>query len=163
MPTVLSAQRGLYFEEFEVGDRVISNGRTVTEADIVNFAGLSGDFNQIHTNAEFAARDTFGRRIAHGLLIQAISTGLATATGVIEGTVLAFREVHAKFSLPTYIGDTIHLELEVIEKKAFARLGGGNIHLKFNVINQDGQSVQRGEWVMLMKSRPQNNSAESSA
>lgn len=150
----LPIRRGFYFEEFAVGDTVITNGRTVTEADIVHFAGLSGDFNQIHTNAEFAAQDTFGRRIAHGLLIQAIGTGLAVATGVIEGTVLAFREVHAKFSLPVYIGDTIHLELEVIEKKAFPRLGGGNIRLKFNVINQAGQSVQRGEWVMLMKSRP---------
>lgn len=154
MAQILSLRRGYYFEEFNVGDTVVTNGRTVTEADIVHFAGLSGDYNQIHTNAHFAAQDTFGQRVAHGLLVQAMATGLAVASGVIEGTVIAFREVSCKFSLPVVIGDTIHLKLEVLEKKAFPRLGGGNVRLKFNVLNHKGETVQRGEWVMLMKSRP---------
>lgn len=144
--------RGLTFEQFEVGAEVLTAGRTITEADIVNFAGLSGDFNAIHTNAVHAAQDTFGRRVAHGMLVHSIATGLAVQTGVIEGTVLAFRELSAKFSLPVFIGDTIHVKLEVTEKKALPRLGGGNIHLKVNVLNQDGKVVQRGEWVMLVKS-----------
>lgn len=143
--------RGLYFEQFEVGTEVLTAGRTITETDIVNFAGLSGDFNAIHTNAEHAANDTFGRRVAHGMLVHSIATGLAVQTGVIEGTVLAFRELSAKFSLPIFIGDTIHVKLEVTEKKALPRLGGGNISMKVSVLNQDGKVVQRGEWVMLVK------------
>lgn len=145
--------RGRYFEEFAVGDHLVTAARTITEADIVNFAGLSGDFNQIHTDAEFAARDTFGQRVAHGLLVQSIATGLAVQSGVIEGTVLAFRELAVKFSLPVFIGDTVHVQLEITDKKALPRLKGGNITMKFSVINQSGNVVQRGDWIMLVKSK----------
>lgn len=145
--------RGRYFEEFAIGDHLITAARTITEADIVNFAGLSGDFNQIHTDAEFAARDTFGQRVAHGLLVQSIATGLAVQSGVIEGTVLAFRELAVKFSLPVFIGDTVHVQLEITDKKALPRLKGGNITMKFSVINQSGNVVQRGDWIMLVKSK----------
>ncbi len=144
--------RGRYFEEFEVGEKLITAARTITESDIVTFAGLSGDFNQIHTDAEFAAQDTFGQRVAHGLLVQSIATGLAVQSGVIEGTVLAFRELSAKFSLPVFIGDTVHVELEITGKKALRRLGGGNITMKYSVMNQQGKAVQRGDWIMLVKS-----------
>jgi 3-hydroxybutyryl-CoA dehydratase len=145
--------RGRFFEEFSVGDTVTTAGRTITEADIVTFAGLSGDFNQIHTDAAYAAHYDFGRRIAHGLLVQSIASGLAVQTGFIEGTVMAFRELDCKFSLPTFIGDTIHVELEISETKALRRLGGGSVTMKYNVINQDGKVVQRGYWVMLVKSQ----------
>lgn len=151
--TELSYQpRGLYFEDFEVGQKVVTAGRTVTEADIVTFAGLSGDFNQIHTDAAYSANYDFGQRIAHGLLVQSIATGLAVRTGVIEGTVLAFRELSAKFSLPTFIGDTVHVVIEITAKKALPRLGGGNVTMKYSVVNQDGKTVQRGDWIMLVKS-----------
>ncbi|MCL4869468.1 MAG: dehydratase [Anaerolineae bacterium] len=145
--------RGRYFEEFNIGDKVVTVGRTITEADIVTFAGVSGDFNRIHTDAAYAAAAPFGQRVAHGLLIQSIATGLAVRTGVIEDTVLAFRELTCKFSLPVFIGDTIHVELEVVETKAFRRLGGGNVTMKVSVINQKKEVVQRGEWVMLMQSK----------
>lgn len=153
MTTYEYRPRGLYFEQFEIGQKLRTAARTVTEADIVNFAGLSGDFNQIHTDAVYAAGDTFGRRVAHGLLVQAIATGLAVQSGFIEGTVLAFREVECKFSLPTFIGDTVHVEIEILEKKAFPRLNGGNVVMKFGVVNERGETVQRGNWVMLVKSR----------
>jgi acyl dehydratase len=143
----------LYFEDFEIGQTVVTAGRTVTEADIVTFAGLSGDFNQIHTDAAYSANYDFGQRIAHGLLVQSIATGLAVRTGVIEGTVLAFRELSAKFSLPTFIGDTVHVVIEITAKKALRRLGGGNVTMKYSVINQDDKVVQRGDWIMLVKSK----------
>ena len=145
--------RGLYFEDFAVGLKLVTAARTITEADIVTFAGLSGDFNQIHTDEVYAAADTFGRRIAHGLLVQSIATGLAVRSGVIEGTVLAFRELSAKFSLPVFIGDTVHVLIEITEKKALPRLGGGNVTMKFGVINQEGKTVQRGDWIMLVKNK----------
>jgi len=145
--------RGRYFEDFEGGQTVVTAGRTITEGDIVQFAGLSGDFNQIHTDADFAAKGMFGERVAHGLLVLSIATGLAVQTGIIEGTVLAFREVEWKFSRPVMIGDTVHVEIEVEDMKALPRLGGGNVVMKVTVLNQKDEVAHRGRWVMLVKSR----------
>ena len=145
--------RGHYFEDFEIGHSLVTAARTVTESDIGRFAGLTGDFNQIHTDAEYAAGGPFGQRVAHGLLVQSIAIGLAVQTGFIEGTVLAFRELSCKFSLPVYIGDTVHVTLTIIEMKALPRLGGGQVVMKYQVLNQQGKAVQRGEWVMLVKSK----------
>ncbi len=145
--------RGLHFEDFAIGQKMITSGRTITEADIVNFAGVTGDFNQIHIDAVYAAQDTFGQRIAHGLLIQSIAVGLVVQSGMIEGTTLAFRELSTKFSLPVFIGETIHVVGEVVQTKAFRRLGGGNVTFKYSVINNEGKTVQRGEWIMLIKSK----------
>lgn len=144
---------GLYFEDFEIGQIMQTAARTITETDVVNFAGLSGDFNRIHTDAVYAAQDTFGQRVAHGLLVQSIATGLAVQSGIIEGTVIAFRELSCKFSLPVFFGDTIHVKIEITDTKAFRRLGGGNITMKYSVMNQDDKIVQRGDWVMLIKSK----------
>lgn len=145
--------RGRYFEEFAVGQTVVTAGRTVTEGDIVRFAGLSGDFNQIHTDAAYAADSMFGERIAHGLLVLSIASGLAVQTGIIEGTVLAFRELEWKFSRPVTIGDTVRVEIEVEKTKAVPRLGGGNVTMKVTVRNQDDDVVHRGRWIMLIKSQ----------
>ena len=153
--TEINVQRGLYFEQFSVGDSVTTAARTVTEADVVAFAALSGDWTSIHTDAEFAKGTMFGERVAHGLLGLSIATGLAVRSGFIEGTVIAFRELGAwKFSNPILIGDTIHVRAEVIEAKAFPRLGGGSVTFNVEVINQDGKITQRGTWGMLVKSKP---------
>ena len=78
----------------------------------MNFAQLSGDFNQIHTDAEYAASGNFGERVAHGLLVVSVAVGLIVQTGLMEGTVLAFRELEWKFSRPVLIGDTIRVKFE---------------------------------------------------
>jgi len=146
--------QGMFFEEFEVGQRITSPGRTITEADVVTFAGVSGDSNSIHTDAEYAKDSAFGQRVAHGLLGISIVSGLAVRTGIMEGTVLAFREIkNWKFNLPVYIGDTIHVIMEVKEKKAMPRLGGGSILLSLDVRNQDDQTVMKGIWTVLVKSQ----------
>jgi acyl dehydratase len=145
--------RGKYFEEFTVGNVVVTAGRTITEGDIVTFAGLSGDYNQIHTDAAYAAAGPFGQRVAHGLLVLSIASGLAVQTGIIEGTVLAFRELEWKFSRPVMIGDTIRAMLEVTETKSLPRLGGGSVFMKITVLNQKDEAVQRGNWVMLVQGR----------
>lgn len=153
MPMKLSNQ-GMYFEEFEVGQRITSPGRTITEADVVTFAGLSGDSNTIHTDAEYAKGTPFGQRVAHGLLGVSIVSGLAMRTGIMEGTVIAFREIkNWKFSLPVFIGDTIHVIMEVKEKKAMPRLGGGQILLSLDVRNQDDQTVMKGIWTVLVQNQ----------
>ena len=147
--------RGMYFEEFEVGIEVVSPGRTITEADVVAFAGLSGDYNQLHTDEEFAKGLMFGQRIAHGMLVLSIATGLAARLGFIEGTALAFRELTWKFSQPVFFGDTIYMKVTCKETKPMPRLGGGVVKFDVRVANQDGKTVQRGEWQLLMASRPQ--------
>ncbi len=144
----------MYFEEFELGHRMVSPGRTVTEADIVNFAGISGDFSSIHTDAVYAEGTPFGQRVAHGLLGMSIASGLAVRTGVLEGTVIAFREIdNWKFSQPLFIGDTIHLEIEVEERKLVPRLGGGMLTLGLKIINQDDRTVMKGQWIVIVESK----------
>jgi 3-hydroxybutyryl-CoA dehydratase len=151
----LASQRGMWFEEFEVGQRIITPGRTITESDIVSFAGLSGDYNQIHTNAEFSSKTPFGKRVAHGLLVLSIASGLAMRTGVLEGTVLAFREINNwKFSLPVFIGDTIITELSIIETKPIPRLGGGSLVIELSVKNQNNEVTMKGSWTALVASKP---------
>jgi acyl dehydratase len=148
----LNIRTGLYFEEFEVGQSIVSAGRTITEADVVAFAALSGDWNAIHTDAVYAADHPFGQRVAHGLLIMSIASGLADRLGFLVGTALAFREINDwKFSQPVFIGDTVRLRATVTETKAMARLGGGLVSLKVEVVNQDDKVVQRGTWGVLIK------------
>ena len=150
------AQRGMFFEEFAAGQKVRTTSRTVTEADIVNFAGLSGDYNLIHVDAAYAKTTPYGQRIAHGLCVLSIASGLAVQTGIMEGTILAFREIiEWKFVAPVFIGDTVHVDLEVLETKALPRLSGGAITLLLDVRNQDDKTVQKGRWIALMLSGPQ--------
>jgi len=153
MSDTIYQPRGLHFEEFEVGQKISTAGRTVTEADVVRFAGLTGDFNQIHTDATYAADSIFEQRVAHGMLVLSIAVGLATQTGIIDGTTLAFREVDTKFKSPVFLGDTVRVEIEIITLKALARLGGGNVTMKYKVLNQRNETVMRGNWVMLIKSK----------
>jgi 3-hydroxybutyryl-CoA dehydratase len=143
----------LYFEEFEVGRNIVTSGRTITESDIVAFAGLSGDYNQIHTDAEFSKKTPYGQRVAHGLLGLSIASGLAMRTGVLEGTVLAFREINEwKFIKPVFIGDSVHVEMKVKETKALPRIGAGSILIVVELQNQDNETVMKGEWTVLVLS-----------
>jgi acyl dehydratase len=147
--------RGLYFEEFYVGQNITSAGRTIAESDIMNFAGISMDYNQIHTDAEFSKGTPFGQRVAHGLLGLSIASGLAMRTGVLEGTVIAFREINNwKFVNPVFIGDTLHVEMEVTETKALPRIGGGSVTIVLDVKKQSGETVMKGAWTVLVMSKP---------
>lgn len=155
MSPLPSAKRGMYFEEFEAGQTIVSTARTITESDIVTFAGLSGDYNQIHTDAEFSKETGFKQRVAHGILGLSIASGLAVQTGLMEGTIMAFREINNwRFSLPIFIGDTIHVVLTVREKKALPRLGGGSVIIELKVINQSDESVMKGTWTVLIMNKP---------
>ncbi len=145
--------RGLYFEEFNIGDTIETVGRTITETDIVNFAGLSGDFYGLHTDEEFAKKTPFGTRIAHGLLVLSIATGLAMRLGFMEGTVEAFMGLEWQFRRPVFIGDTVRVVAEVSEKKPMKRLGGGLVTLKVKVLNQKDEAVQRGTWTVLVRNK----------
>jgi acyl dehydratase len=135
--------------------KLTTEKRTVTEDDIAGFARLSGDDNRIHTDPEFSKTTMFGKQVAHGLLGLAIASGLAWQTGILDGTVIAFREVKEwKFVKPVFIGDSIYVDLETIETKALPRIGGGSVTITLEVKNQKDEVCHRGLWTVLMMSKP---------
>ena len=145
--------RGLYYEEFELGAVMRTRGRTITEADLVQFAALTGDYNPMHTDAEYSKGSFMGKRVAHGMLSLSYAIGQAYQLGILERTVLGFRGLEMKFSSPVYIGDTIHAELKVTGKKAAKRMGGGVVTLDLRIIKGDGKIAQKGSMTLLMMSK----------
>jgi len=145
--------RGLYLEDFEIGKEYVSPGRTVTEADVVNFAGLSGDFNPMHVDEEYARQGLFGKRIAHGALGFIISTGLSNQMGIYEGTTIAFLECTVKYPAPLCIGDTVHVEVTPTEARRSSKPGRGILKQSLRLVNQNGVTVMESEQVLMMKSR----------
>ena len=153
-------QTGLYFEQYEIGLTMVTRGRTITEADIVQFGSLTGDFNPMHFDAEYMKTHMMGQRIAHGMLSLSYAVGQAYQLGFMEKTVLAFRSLEMKFSAPVLIGDTLHVELTVKEMKPSTRLGGGMVTLDVKIVNQEGKAAQSGTWTILIASRPAEQPSE---
>ncbi len=144
--------RGKYFQDFQVGQEIISAGRTITDADIVNFAGLTWDTNPMHTDAEYGKTTMFGERIAHGMLGLSYAIGLIWQLGVLEGTVIAFRELEMKFKGPLKIGDTMRVVAQVKETKPI-RSAGGIVIIELRVLNQRDETLYQGNMTVLVKGR----------
>ncbi len=146
---------GRYFEQFQVGEKVSTQSRKVTDADIMTFATLTGDDNRIHTVEEFSRSGPFGKRISHGLLGLSIASGLLWQTGILDGTVIAFREVNEwKFVKPIFIDDVVHAELESLETKPLPRIGAGSVVVGVELMNQANEVCMKGKWTLLVMSRP---------
>lgn len=145
--------RGLYLEDFEIGREYLSPARTITEADVMSFAGLSGDYNPLHTDEEFAKQNNFGTRIAHGALGFIISTGLSNQMGIYEGTTIAFLECTVKYPAPLMIGDTIHVAVTPTEARHSSKPGKGILKQSLRLVNQEGKVIMESEQVLMMKSR----------
>jgi len=131
-----------------------SAGRTVTESDIVSFACLSGDYNRLHVDAEYARTAAFGQRIAHGLLVLSILSGLTTQSSgyrALEPNIVALKELSCRFPKPTFIGDTIHVKVTVVDKTASAKPGRCEITFRREAINQRGEVVVQADFKMLMR------------
>lgn len=142
-----------YFEEIQVGDEYVSPGRTVTEADIVAFAGLSGDYNVLHTDAEFMRTSIFGERIAHGLLGLAIQSGLGTRALPRPFATIAFLGLRWRFKGPIKIGDTIKVRIKVTDKRETSKPDRGIVVLQRSVVNQRGEVVQEGDTDIMVERR----------
>ena len=142
-----------YFDDIEVGEEYESPGRTVTETDIVMFAGLSGDYNILHTDAEFMKQSIFGERIAHGLLGLSIQSGLFTRATLPYATI-ALSGLRWKFKGPIKIGDTIRVRARVSAKKETEKPERGLVTLERRVVNQRDEVVQEGETDLLVERRP---------
>jgi len=146
------ASIALYFDDVEVGQEWESTGRTVTETDIVNFAGLSGDFNPIHMDHEFARTTPFRQPIAHGLLIFSIGSGLSLFAPPMR--TMAFLQIREwNFKGPTFIGDTIRVRSKVLEKQVRSRGRRGVVTWQRRIINQESKAVQEGVTQTLVEGR----------
>lgn len=145
---------GMYFEELPVGKELSTQGRTITETDLVNFAALTGDSNPMHTDAEYAKATPFGERVAHGMLGLSYAIGLAWQLGFMIGTVIAFTGLEWKFKAPVKIGDTIHAVAKVKQTKAMRAAGGGFVIMDARVLNQRNEVVGQGEWSILVRNKP---------
>lgn len=146
-----------FFEDFKLGDKAVSPARTVTETDIVMFAALTGDWTELHTNAEYMKDSIFGQRIAHGLLTVSIANGLAQrADGRPPIDIVAFLGMDKiKLSLPVFIGDTIHVELEVIEaRNSQSRPEAGILKFRNTVKNQRNEEVATWETAVIVNKKP---------
>ena len=143
---------GLYWEEWEIGAEFVTSARTITETDIINFAGISGDYNPLHIDEEFCRNTQFGTRIAHGPLVYSIATGLIFQLHLYDDTLIAFLGFDSlKFTNPVKIGDTIHARVEVIEKRETSKPDRGIMKRLLQVLNQNDELVQEGVQAFLLK------------
>jgi 3-hydroxybutyryl-CoA dehydratase len=143
-----------YFEDFIVGETFTTPGRTITDADITDFAGVSGDFHSLHTDEEFAKRNIFHKRVAHGVLTLAITEGLWMRLGIFEESLVAFYGIDKlRFTKPVFIGDTIRATLIVGEMREKEELG--LVTIKNEVTNQNGEIVLKFDAQLLFKRRGQ--------
>ncbi|MFF1690216.1 MULTISPECIES: MaoC/PaaZ C-terminal domain-containing protein [unclassified Streptomyces] len=142
----------IWFDEARVGMRFRTAARTITETDVVNFAGVSGDFNELHMNAEGMRDSPFGERIAHGALVLSITTGLRGQLGIFDESIIAFAEIRGwRFVAPVFIGDTVHAMNEIVELRETSKPDRGVMVQRVDVVNQKGGVVQTGEMVTMLK------------
>jgi acyl dehydratase len=138
----------LYYEDFHIGQEFISKARTITEADIGNFAALSWDHNQLHTDAQYARQTPYGERIAHGLLGVSAHQGLTYQ--LTQDSILALLEIQWKFLKPIHINDTIHIVQVVTELRESSAGNKGILKFAKEMINQRKEVVQTGTTTILL-------------
>ncbi len=145
--------RGRTFDDFVIDEEIVSGARTVTETDVVNFACLSGDFHPEHMNEEYARKGPLGERIAHGLLIMSMATGLLNQTGAFEGTSIAILEVTVRFIKAVKFSDTIRAIQKIVGKKETSKPDRGVLTSRITVLNQEDQVVLEADLVALLYRR----------
>ncbi len=147
--------RGRYYEDLALGEVLSTPARTITGTDIVNFACLTGDFNEVHTNWEYCKDTPFGEPIAHGPLVYALCAGLNYASGVNDGTLIALLGISDwKMLKPVKHGDTVHMESEVLDKRLTSKPGRGVVRVERRMLNQRGEVVQQMTASLLYRCRP---------
>ena len=154
-PVRTSAQeRGLYLDDFAAGQSWVTPGRTITDADLVNFAGLSGDFNPLHTDEEFARTTQFGGRIFHGPGVFSVAIGLEARLGIKEGTAIAFLGMTWHLRQAVRIGDTIRVEQSVADvRPSRSKADRGVVTFDVTVKNQHDEVCHDGQWFVMFKRR----------
>lgn len=153
--TLATQARGRYFEDFEIGEELLTPARTITTTDIVNFACLTGDFNEVHTNWEYCKASSFGEPVAHGPLVYGVMAGLGYASGINDGTLIALLQIDGwRMLAPVKNGDTIRMRVRVVEKKETSKPDRGVVTFMRECVNQHGTVVQEMKATQLFKRRP---------
>ena len=142
----------MYFEEFTLGQTFVTGTHILSVQEIDTFSVLSGDNNPIHVDETFAAHSSYGKRIAHRLLVAAIVSGLAIKSEMASHLIVS-RAIHWKFLGPVFIGDEIHAEISVKEMKPIPRLGNGLLTFAMRVFKQGGELVSTGQWEAIIQTR----------
>jgi acyl dehydratase len=139
-----------FYDDFEVGEKLVTPGRTLTETDMVNFNGLSGDFNSIHTDEEFAKTTPFGTRVAHGLMGPVLTSGLLARTGIFDGSILALLSVTWNFKKAIIPGDTLHVVQTVTSMRKTSSGDRGIIEFAIDLVNQRDEVTQSGTRTLMI-------------
>lgn len=147
----------IFLEDLEVGNIYVTPRRTITTADIVQFAGMSGDFNPLHTDDVFATESGHGGRIAHGPMLVGIAFGLMSRVGLLDGTALALLEIEWTFRLIVKPEDTIHVRVTVAGARPSRKPDRGLVDLTIEIVNQRAETVQTGRAKVLVKTRTQSS------
>jgi len=152
-------QLALFWEDLPVGTRYTTSSRTITEGDVAAFAALTGDFNRLHVDAEYAKRSIMGQRIAHGMLVASFMAGLTSRSIVnqlMEGALFGVLENTIKYPKPTFIDDTLHVEIEVVEQRETRNPERGIVRFMRKAINQRGEvACELGATCLLLARRQQ--------
>ena len=149
----------LAFDDLSIGDEWESPRRTVTETDVVNFAGLSGDFNPIHVDHELASRGPFRKPIAHGLLGLAIASGLSSNAPRVD-TMAFLSIIDWKFLQPIVFGDTLRVITRVHALEARSRGRRGVVTWHRRVVNQNGETLQEGMTQTLVRNHARSEAGD---
>lgn len=144
----------LWFEDFEVGAQRVTEARQVTDEDIRAFAAVSGDYNPLHMDDEYAAAGPFGRRIAHGLLGLVIASGLMNASGLTAETLVAFLGLEWGFRRPVFPGDAVRVRMGVAATRLTRDPDRGLVKLNVAVLNQADEVTQEGTFTILVRRKP---------
>ena len=148
----------MFFEDFAVGQRFTSQGRTITETDVVLFAGWSWDTNPPHTDAVSMRDGRFGERIAHGMLGLSVAMGLASRLGIFEDSSIALLGVDGwRFHAPIRVGDTVTCTVEITGTRLTSNGDAGILSRRFTLTNQNGVVVQSGDIGLMVATRPPGN------
>ncbi|AUW93822.1 MaoC/PaaZ C-terminal domain-containing protein [Sulfobacillus sp. hq2] len=143
---------GWYYEDFQVGAQWNTPARTITESDVMHFAQLSGDFNPLHTDFEFAKHQRFGKPVAHGMLGLSIVLGLIARLNIFDGTAVALLGIDQwKFSAPIFFGDTVHAMVTIRDMRETRDPRYGILFRSVQLVNQTGTVVQSGELNIMMQ------------
>lgn len=147
--------QGRFYEDFKIGEVIHTAGRTITESDMMTFAGFSGDFHPLHTDIEFATRSVFGRPIFYGAGAHSIAVGLWVRLGLTDDTGIAVLRTETDYRAPLFVGDTMRLILTVSDVRLTSKPSRGIVTFVSNVVNQNGRVCQEGKWVIMFKRKPE--------
>ena len=143
--------RDRMFDDIEVGDEIITEPRKVTEADVVEFARLTGDDHPEHMDEAYGRESIYGERIAHGLLIIGIVTGQVNRTGMLEILTIGVLDMNIRFLKAVKFNDTVHTLASITGKRATKRLDRGIIKIGARAFNQKDELVLEAEWTVMVK------------